>query len=226
GLSGPHIADNGGIIVDLLARRAISKTPIDLLLARGIVSAAIENNTYVEAHDGADYFIQAGAFDAAFVKKREAIMHKEPVIVDSIIDVVKKTELTKIIAFAKDDSDKPRVEGILEPFLGGVSFKWNYVPVTNPVRYGIVTAKGISKGSAVEKVSKVTGKTLDNALGIGDGVMDWDFISKCGHGCAMGNAVPSLKELVKSKGDGRYMIAPHVDDHGVIDAFRHFGILK
>jgi len=42
----------------------------------------------------------------------------------------------------------------------------------------------------------------------------------------MGNAKDEFKELVKSKGKGNYFIAPHVDENGILEVFKHFGLLK
>ena len=57
---------------------------------------------------------------------------------------------------------------------------------------------------------------LDNILAVGDSTSDWNFMSLCGYVGAMGNASTKLKELVKTKGDGKYLVGKHVDDNGVI----------
>ena len=226
GLDGPHIGDNGSVIFDIFAGKAVAKKTISPKIATKIVSELLDSGVSLEVHDGTNYYFQKGNVNPDLLEKRIRLMHKPPIIVDSLADAVKQKELTKITAFAKDESEKPRVEKVYGKYADKLSFIWNFVPVTNPVQYGMITAKGISKEYAVEEVAKVSGKRFDTALGIGDGMIDWKFILLCHYGCAMGNAVPKLKELIKTKGAGNYFIAPHVDDHGVIDAFMHFGILK
>jgi len=226
GLCGPHIGDNGSVIYDVLAGKPVAKKTINPVVAAKVVAELLGLGVSLEVHDGQDYYFQNNSITPSLLEKRIHLMHKEPVMADSLVDVVRKNELTKVTAFANSESEKPRVEKIVEKYSSQLSLVWNFVPATNPVQYGMITAKGISKGYAVEQVAKAIGKDFRTALGVGDGVIDWDFISKCRYGCAMGNAAPQLKESVRTKGEGRYMIAPHVDEHGVIEAFRHFGLLK
>jgi len=226
GLAGPHIGDNGSVIFDVLAGKAVAKKTIPTSISTKLVSELLDAGVSLEVHDGMDYYFQAGSIAPVLLEKRIRLMHKEPIVSDSLADAVRQKELTKVTAFACSESEKPRVEKIYEKYASQLSLVWNFVPVTNPVQYGMITAKGVSKGYAVGRAAKALGLNFNTALGVGDGIIDWDFISKCQYGCAMGNAVPKLNELVKTKGEGNYFIAPHVDDHGVIDAFRHFGILK
>ena len=226
GLSGPHIADNGGIVADLIGNKTVEKTAIAKSLAQDVLKAFLSAGVYVEAHDGANYYIQKSGFDPKVVEKRTQIMLKEPTVVDSLLSKAHDVELTKIIAFANDEADRPRVERAFSEFADTLSFRWNFVPITNPAQYEIITAKGVSKEYAAGRVSELVGRSFDNAMGVGDGLLDWGFMQKCHYVCAMGNAIPKLKELIKTKGEGCYYVAPPVDEHGVIDAFRHFGILK
>lgn len=47
----------------------------------------------------------------------------------------------------------------------------------------------------------------------------------CHFVAAMGNASDELKELVKTKGEENYFIAPHVDDNGILEVFKYFKLL-
>ena len=226
GLAGPHIGDNGSVIFDVLAGKAVEKKTIPESISSKLVSELLGAGVSLEVHDGLDYYFQTNSIAPELLEKRVRLMHKEPIMAESLVDAVRGKALTKVTAFAYSESEKPRVEKIYEKYASQLSLVWNFVPVTNPVQYGMMTAKGVSKGYAVGRAANAFGLDFKTALGVGDGIIDWDFISKCQYGCAMGNAVPKLKELIKTKGEGNFFIAPHVDDHGVIDAFRHFGILK
>jgi len=225
-LTGPHIGDNGSVIFDVLAGTAVAKKTLPVSISTRLVAELLDVGVSLEVHDGLDYYFQTGSISPSLLEKRIRLMHKEPVMADSLLDAVRGKALTKVTAFAYSESEKPRVEKIYEKYASQLSLVWNFVPVTNPIQYGMITAKGVSKGYAVGQVAKALGLDFKAALGVGDGIIDWDFISKCRYGCAMGNAVPKLKELIKTKGEENYFIATHVDDHGVIDAFRHFGLLK
>jgi hypothetical protein len=87
-----------------------------------------------------------------------------------------------------------------------------------------VTAKGITKLHGVNLILNKLGIPFDFVLGVGDSLSDWDFMSSCKYATAMGNAKKEFKELVKTKGKGNYFIAPDVDENGLLDAFKYFGL--
>ena len=57
-----------------------------------------------------------------------------------------------------------------------------------------ITRKGISKGKALEFVSKHKGIPMERIMAIGDNLNDIEMIRKAGFGVAMENAIPELKE--------------------------------
>jgi hydroxymethylpyrimidine pyrophosphatase-like HAD family hydrolase len=62
-------------------------------------------------------------------------------------------------------------------------------------------------------------------LGVGDTTGDWKFMQLCHYAAAMGNASNELKELVETKGEDNFFIAPHVDNNGILEVFKHFSLL-
>ena len=81
-----------------------------------------------------------------------------------------------------------------------------------------IVAKGIDKSIGMEKIGEYFGFKTDEMLAIGDGGNDISMIKYAGTGVAMGNA----SEEVKIVAD---YITTSVDDDGVGNAFRYFGIL-
>lgn len=57
-----------------------------------------------------------------------------------------------------------------------------------------VMAGGVSKGSALQFVTKMLGYQLKDILAFGDGMNDYEMLSIAGKGCIMRNAPDSLKE--------------------------------
>jgi hydroxymethylpyrimidine pyrophosphatase-like HAD family hydrolase len=59
-----------------------------------------------------------------------------------------------------------------------------------------VMAGGVSKGHALEAVSKAMGYGLKDCIAFGDGMNDAEMLSMAGKGCIMGNAHQRLKDLL------------------------------
>ena len=59
-----------------------------------------------------------------------------------------------------------------------------------------VMAGGVSKGHALDAVSKKLGYTLQDCIAFGDGMNDSEMLSMSGKGCVMQNADPRLKALL------------------------------
>ena len=81
-----------------------------------------------------------------------------------------------------------------------------------------ITAKGADKGEGVRILAAYLGLDIQNTIAFGDGGNDTSMIKAAGIGIAMGNALESLKQ------EANY-ITTTVDDDGVLNALRHFGLL-
>lgn len=103
-----------------------------------------------------------------------------------------------------------------------INFVWTLNPTTGPVQYGLTTSKEASKIQALAKVAEELGISLNNALGVGDTLGDWEFMNLCGHVATMADASDQLKKLVKSKKEGKFLIAPSVNDDGILKVFDFF----
>ncbi len=74
--------------------------------------------------------------------------------------------------------------------------------------FGELSAKGISKGSAVRYITKQLGYKKKNTIGIGDSSIDIPMFEAVGLSIAMGNAKDEIKEFAN-------MVTESVDNHGV-----------
>ena len=81
-----------------------------------------------------------------------------------------------------------------------------------------ITARGTDKGSALHKMARHLGIDMAHTIAFGDGGNDLTMIREAGIGVAMGNA----NDLLKQHADH---ITTSVDDNGILQAFRHFGII-
>ncbi len=80
-----------------------------------------------------------------------------------------------------------------------------------------VALKGVSKGSAVEYVAGLLGKTLGDVIAIGDSLNDLPMIQAAGLGVAVGNAL----EDVKAAAD---LVGKTNDEDAVADIILRYGI--
>jgi len=142
-----------------------------------------------------------------------------------LVEAAKKAQITKIMPIAINESDKENLNKIFEPLKNELVLSWSVHPVILPLQFGIITASGISKKQGAIEISKATGLSLENTLGVGDSGSDWQFIEMCGFGATMGNAKQDFKELVKTKGKEKSFVGASVDENGILDIFKYFELI-
>jgi Cof subfamily protein (haloacid dehalogenase superfamily) len=219
-----HIGDGGAIVVDVLNSQVIAKHTVDSNTVVEMVRTFQNKNTYLELYTQDGYYIQKNSV-GDITDKHQAILYKEPTIVDSLIDLVNHLDVVKIMPIARDEEDKQRVIQLFQKINSGLSLQWGVHPTALPYQFGIITAKGISKRQAANVISAATGVTFKNMLGVGDSLTDWEFIELCSYGGVMGNASEDLKLKVKTKSVGNYFIGSSVDENGLLDIFKFFGLI-
>jgi len=133
--------------------------------------------------------------------------------------------ITKIFLIALNEEHKRRVDSIFAFYKNKVSFSWGVHPVALPLQIGIITALNSTKKEAAEEVTKNLNIKFENVLGIGDSTSDWNYMQLCSYVATVFNGSKELKELVKTKGEGKHFIAPHVDENGILEVFKYFKLL-
>lgn len=81
-----------------------------------------------------------------------------------------------------------------------------------------INLAGINKGTGVMDVTRHFGLNLSQVMAIGDGGNDIPMLSIAGIGVAMGNAAKEVQETARH-------VTTTVDDDGIANAFRHFGLI-
>ncbi|PRO66986.1 phosphoglycolate phosphatase [Alkalicoccus urumqiensis] len=81
-----------------------------------------------------------------------------------------------------------------------------------------INAKGVHKADAVQRVLSWYNLSFENVIACGDSLNDKTMIEAAGLGVAMHNA----QEDIKHSAD---FVTKSNDDHGVAEAFRHFGLI-
>lgn len=144
------------------------------------------------------------------------------VILADIVNKSIKYDVTKIMPIALNEEDQNRVTNLFEGMNTGLTLSWGIHPVANPLKFGIITATGISKKQGAIEIANNMNVPLENILAVGDSTSDWQFIELCGYGAAMGNTSRKLKEYVKTKQEGHSYIGGDVDENGIIEILNYF----
>ncbi len=217
-----HITNGGGVITDPLDNITLKSHFIDNDAAENILQTCLGHNIYVEFYTTDDYFVQRSQLSNITEIHTDILQHN-PRIVESIIGEARKQDIVKIMPIVKDDEDMKKLDGLLDKYRASATISWGSHPVALPKRFGIITAKGISKKQAAVEIASYNKIDFDEILGIGDSTADWQFIEQCGYAGAMGNASDELKQLVATKGD-RSFVGKTVDENGILDIFDYFGL--
>ncbi len=220
-LDNPHITDGGALIYNPLRNQIIKEHIIDKKLATDIVAACLKKNIYLELHTAKEYYVQKNYVDA-FTDIRKKALLKNPVLLDSLVTGMQTLDIIKILAFTKIDTEKPQVEKLLSSFSHEINAMWSSLPIMRPAMARVITRKGVSKMHASQEVVEYMGISFDECLGVGDLPSDWEFMKLCKYAATVGNVDEEFKKNVMSKGEGKYFLAPPVDNDGFIDIINHY----
>ncbi len=103
----------------------------------------------------------------------------------------------------------------VDHFMGRLQFTQAHSPRFPDVNFINVTARGMSKGKALEALANHLGITLDEVVAVGDWINDIPLLTTAGLGIAMGNAHEELKKVADH-------ITLDVEEHGLAAAIREF----
>ena len=221
GLDNYHITDGGGVIINPITKSIVKKYIIDKELAKRVLKMCIDNNIYTEFYTVENYYIQADQ-ECDITPKHIHILQENPVKLKDIVEESSQYEITKIMPIALDEEDQERVKKLYNNLNINLTLSWGIHPVANPLKFGIITAPGISKKQGAIEISKNMNVPLENILAVGDSTSDWHFIELCGFAGAMGNASEELKRLVATKEEGHHYIGNSVDENGIIEILNYF----
>lgn len=222
-LLNPHITDAGALIIDPLNNFFIKKAIFDKTLARDIVTQASHSDFYTEVYATDAYYLQKDHI-SDLTEKRFQILQKNPTIVDSLVEQINTIEVIKIKFFAHTKEEKKKIDKVLEQFKEKAHIIEGYHPFIFPIKDMSITPKGVSKKSATLEVLKYLEITQEEALGVGDTLGDWNFMSVCKYVGVVGDEDLELKNLAKTKGEGNYYFGSSVDNNGFLEILDYFNL--
>jgi HAD superfamily hydrolase (TIGR01484 family) len=212
----------GAILVDPSSLEITKKHIIESEITVNLTKKFLSNSIYTEVYTTDKYYIQKEQKNE-ITDLHNFTLSFEPIMVDSLIDQVKKSEIVKILPVTKTIKERQIVDEIFSDYISKLMIGWSTHPAIKGYFFGNITASGISKKQSVLEIMDIYKIKTEEILGVGDSLTDWDFIGICGFAGAMGNAVEDLKKLVLSKNKNGY-VGKSVDENGIMDIFKYFGL--
>ncbi len=204
----PLIAYNGAIIQEAVSGETLYHNPVPSGLAAELVplfrSRKIHLNAYLDDRLYMEQLTEWG-------RKYAANAGVTPYPVDDLIPLLQKSAPHKMLGLAEADEIAGIQQFLQQKFGGQLIF------VCSKPSYLEILAPGVSKGNALQEVSKMWGLKPEEVMAIGDAPNDISMVEWAGTGVAIGNAVPELKKVAK------LVVADH-DHDGVAEAIEEMVI--
>lgn len=157
--------------------------------------------------DGVEYTYQTKKFNDAFLKRRKKDLKERDYwntfykvrLFDTqdMIDDVQK------ISFTVEKKKRPLLQTI--DLIANIV--WFDVDI-DAYSHGEITMKGIDKGVGIQRIVDYLGASMEDTIGFGDSMNDFEPLRLCHHGVAMAHAPNALKEIANA-------VCEDVEDEGV-----------
>lgn len=225
GVDNPHIADSGAVLFnpvrgELLHVKSIS--PIDI----HHILSSIPSDTLMNLFTTKDYFVLKKPQEKfpEFVNKYADFMQRSPIIIDDFNEVIKNEQVIKINIYAFNAKKRKQLTEMISKSKGKFTYKRATSPHLSPVEVMVITSLGVSKRSGVEILARDLKVSLNEILGVGDMLQDWDFLEVCGYKATLANCSKELKSKLDFS-DKRQFIGGHVDQDGILDILKCFNLI-
>lgn len=208
GLNLPLITYQGAL-VKYTDGRVVTHKPINLTLARAVVSFLVPYNYHVNVYIRDELYMKRDTVEG----ERYANMVKVPVHwIENPVEAV-FAEPTKLLVIALEEQLDALAVDLYREFgdnLNITKSSSRFLELANP---------DATKGNALRDLALSLGLKAENVMAVGDSLNDLDMIKYAGLGVAMSNAWPEVKKAA------RYVTAKN-DDDGVAEAIEKFVLKK
>lgn len=126
-----------------------------------------------------------------------------------------REKIIRVDMVIRSGSDKEKSIAFTDSFTDKLQFTQAHTPRYPDVTFINVTAKGLSKGKALEALAAHLGIPLAQTAAVGDWLNDISLLSTAGLGIAMGNAHEELKVVADH-------ITLDVEEHGLAAAIKEY----
>ena len=211
-----HITDCGAITLNPLTNKVFEKHLLESEEIEKIIKLANAHDIDIMLNIPLKYYMANEKKSSLLDVTATAMYNKKPTFTNDLSQTAKEEDIIGAVLCVPDMESRKNLEKLLEDLDLNSEIVWTKSMLEPDAEFAVITAKDISKASAVKKVIEDIGLSLENALGVGDTMGDWVFMEYCGYVGTLGNADDELKKLVNER-DTRGIIGKSVDENGIID---------
>ena len=217
-LEGPHISDAGTLIGNPVEGKIHQEITLNWSSIQEVLTLMDRPNYTLELYTSDNYYVRKMN---PHIEKHSEILGFKPKIIDSFNEV-SHLNIIKIFLIVDGLEEKKEAQEMYSKVdIPRTQLKWTTNQNALPAQYAWFLPTNSGKGLATKWISKYLNISLDNFIGAGDNLSDWDFMKICKYKVAMGNALDDLKTKIANSDNE--IITESVDQHGIIKAFKTWG---
>jgi len=208
-MDGFHIFFDGALITNSMLTEEIYSQPIEEKLLRQVCKLASTNAITLELFSRSGFFISR---QNPLADVHGQLMSFKPVTAD--FDTLCSREPIILCCMVTAASEEMRILSLFLKLESSLRFSSTINPARPDIRLINITAKGVTKGTALTALISYLGLKQENAIAIGDGANDASLLANAGLAIAMQNAPDQLKGIAD-------YITTDVEHNGVAQAIEH-----
>lgn len=221
GIDNPHIADGGAVIFNPVKGKIIKKEILNSESIKKLID--LLPDSYFNFFTTENYYLLESSKNK-YTQVYSNFIGKEPILIKSFEEIISDKEISKLNISSFDSNDKENINKVLERLSDDFNFSWSRGPNTGDVETSVVTSRLASKKQGVKYIANYLGVELENILGVGDTIHDWDFIEICGYRGAMGNGTDEFKSKFNFERENE-ILGADVNDDGIIKILEYFNLI-
>jgi HAD superfamily hydrolase (TIGR01484 family) len=217
-----HVSDAGAVVLDYSSESVLSQKLVRVDTIKEMMTKFTNKELIWELYDTKGWYVQKGINPEFIERHRQSSVIIQPTIHNSLIERVEDYDgFTKVMICYLPEQEE-YVREIFDDYRDKFSMQWAGAPAIEPYKVLFITNKEASKKSAIKLVASHYEISTQEILGVGDTLMDWEFLEECGYIGIMGNAKPDLVEIVNTNPKAVSFRGGDVDEDGLIDILEHF----
>jgi hydroxymethylpyrimidine pyrophosphatase-like HAD family hydrolase len=221
-LRSPQIVHGGAVIIDPVSKQVLHQHTMDRQESERAIGLLQQHGCPVQLYSYDHCFNQDGEAMVEGMRLHDEYLELSPRVVSDVSQIVQSTDLVRINTVVRGEDEKKALTRQWEALKSPLEFHWVTVEHLLPWEYAVITPSRVSKRQGFLEAAKLLGIDPRYALGVGDWIVDWEFMEECGYVGAMGNASGELKEKVRTKEPSHFIIGGHVDEDGLIQILEQF----
>ena len=206
-----HIFFDGALVSSFTSGEEVYVRPIDKTVVRRMVEFAHSEDIDLELFSTKSYFTERETWST---QAHRQFFGAEATIAD-FTGLWEREIIIKGGLVTTNPEEVTKAEGFCCHFADSLHFSQARTPAYPGVVFSNLLAPGVSKGRALETLSRYLGVSLDEVMAVGDGTNDVSLLAVAGLAVAMGNARSELKEVAD-------YITLDVEDNGLAAAVDRF----